>query len=888
MKSCYLKILLGAASSMVLSHAALAQEADDQDAEISAIEEVIVTGRAGGAPVTQFESSVSITTFNEEKIREAGALTLSDLFAEVPGVWAETSGGEAASNVFVRGIPAPGQFLFSKIHVDGLPVFEEHGIGFLTPDGMLRVDETISRVEAVRGGSSSIFASNAPGGIFNHITRRGTDTPEGILKGEYGNFNRFRVDGFYGGPIAEDTFVSIGGFYRVADGVRDPGFRGDEGGQLRASLTRLFDGGDITVTGGYVNERNIFYLPIPLDLDDSGDLTSVIGLDANFDTLVSDDSRVLNFIMPAGELEQFDLTDGIHNENFNVGIELNLEFNEWVISNKSRFVSGFVQFNTQIALDVEDGAVFLEGRLAELQGRIASGEFTGTSDEAFNDTTSLAVEFVNGSPFAFNPPGTDAGGNNGNGLIGTSIFFATRSEFENFQNDLQVGREFDLFGKHNLTIGFYASVYSIDQTQLFSSNVHEIDGSPENLEILALNDAGETVGTVTQGSFDNFGGGAFENYLGDGDVFAIYLSDEWAITDKLRLDLGFRYEAIEIDGAVETPGSFNLSDDNPLLADGALPTLADNDIISGIGIFNPFQQTYGEFSYSFGVNYEITESIAFYSRVSDGARTPTMDDLAVGTLTALGLLADGTITGTVDEFLSDNILVNDIFQVEGGFKISLPYIEAFVTGFFSSFDDSTFSETVELTPGEFANITLVQSSSTLGIEAEAQVGPFYGFSLNAKGTFQRPEFNDFAFLTPLPPGVDPGSIGPGDVAGNDVNRIAGRIINIRPKYEFYVDYLEGFAGSVFVDIMNVDDRFSDPANTIILPGFTTLGAGFTLNYGSNLELTIIADNLTNTIGLTEGNPRTDTLAGPAAAADIATFARPIVGRNLRLSLAYRF
>ncbi|MEL7452803.1 MAG: Plug domain-containing protein [Pseudomonadota bacterium] len=115
---------------------AMAQDTTVGEESERTLDQVIVTGRAGNSDITQFESTVSISTFDEEAISDAAPLTLTDLFAQVPGVWAESSGGQSAANVFIRGIPAPGQFLFSKIHVDGLPVFEEHGIGFLTPDGL--------------------------------------------------------------------------------------------------------------------------------------------------------------------------------------------------------------------------------------------------------------------------------------------------------------------------------------------------------------------------------------------------------------------------------------------------------------------------------------------------------------------------------------------------------------------------------------------------------------------------------------------------------------------------------------------------------------------------------------------------------------------------------
>jgi hypothetical protein len=48
---------------------------------------------------------------------------------------------------------------------------------------------------------------------------------------------------------------------------------------------------------------------------------------------------------------------------------------------------------------------------------------------------------------------------------------------------------------------------------------------------------------------------------------------------------------------------------------------------------------------------------------------------------------------------------------------------------------------------------------------------------------------------------------------------------------------------------------------------------------------IVGNNLTNEIGLTEGNPRTGQVIGQAGEVGMA---RPILGANGRLTLSYRF
>ena len=55
----------------------------------------------------------------------------------------------------------------------------------------------------------------------------------------------------------------MGGFYRYDHGVRDPGFPGIRGGQLKANVTRLLDNGYLRFSVKYLDDRNQFILPLP-------------------------------------------------------------------------------------------------------------------------------------------------------------------------------------------------------------------------------------------------------------------------------------------------------------------------------------------------------------------------------------------------------------------------------------------------------------------------------------------------------------------------------------------------------------------------------------------------------------------------------------------------
>jgi outer membrane receptor protein involved in Fe transport len=428
----------------------------------------------------------------------------------------------------------------------------------------------------------------------------------------------------------------------------------------------------------------------------------------------------------------------------------------------------------------------------------------------------------------------------------------------NFQNDFQLSRDFVASGEHTLTLGGYASFANYRSVWNFNDNLLEVDGSPSGLDIFAVDDDTDTVvGAVTQNSFTRFGS-FYRDYDADTRTLAIYANDEWQVTDRLRLDGGIRFESLRIEGVAERLETFDLSNQNDAGGLNGLETLADDAVTAGSGTFDPFSETYDEFAWAIGGNYTLTDQIAFYARANDAFRTPDPNDLA------------GNPAGAGD------LPVNEIFQAEGGVKYDSPYLRAFVTGFFSDFTDQVFSDPVLDENGNTIEAQTLLESETIGLEAEVDVGPFMGFSVNSKITLQEPEIKGFQIV-----GADANPAG-SDFIGNEIQRIAGRILIVEPRYDFSTPQ---FDGSVFLNIYNVDDRFANNGNSVILPSYTTLAVGATLDW-NGFELTFTGDNLTNEIGVTEGNPRTDFFA--SGDSSIATFARPIVGRNFRVKLGKRF
>ncbi|MEO5934445.1 MAG: TonB-dependent receptor plug domain-containing protein, partial [Duganella sp.] len=206
------------------------------------MERVVVTGTTTGS--SKMKTSVSISTIEGDAIKNSAALSAAEVLRAVPGVRAESSGGEGNANITVRGVPvSAGGARYVQIQEDGLPVLQSGDFNFITPDSYVKIDGTLDHLEVVRGGSASTLASNSPGGIINFISKTGKEKGGsiGISRGLGSDQTRYDFD--YGAPISERTRFFIGGSYRSGEGVRKTGLNMEEGGQIRGNITHELDNG---------------------------------------------------------------------------------------------------------------------------------------------------------------------------------------------------------------------------------------------------------------------------------------------------------------------------------------------------------------------------------------------------------------------------------------------------------------------------------------------------------------------------------------------------------------------------------------------------------------------------------------------------------------------
>lgn len=812
-------LALGAVIAM--SNAASAQQSapaapakDD-----SAFDEIIVTGTANG--VRKFDTSYAISSLTAETIKRIAPLSTADLLGTLPGIFAESSGGEASNVYRVRGIPNEGSFY--AFHEDGMPLYPESAGFFFTGDGIMRTDIMTKSFQAVRGGTAPIFATNSTA-LFNHITRQGGENSEAAARVTLGDSGYYRGDAFWSGKIAEKTYLAAGGYYRYNEGYRDNGFPNDKGGQFRVNLRREFEGGEVRAFAKIFDEHNVFLLPIPLaDPNTGASLDKYIDVFTGTMNTSALKTAVFKYRNPDGTIvsENRDLSNGRHTSYNQVGVDLDWSFAGFKIANKARAIRGKLNFDALYSGSaLNTAAAFAAPRLAAAQG-------------AFAGTTRLGYAFAGSKGLSVYDPTTDSG------LITQLDYRNIQSDFQAISDDLRVTRSFDLLGKHEVTAGVFVTRYI--QTSQWRSNAYiaETRSNPRLLDLVAYNAAGGVTGFVTDNGVLTYGSTLFGGKAITKE-HSFYLTDTWRPIEALAIDAGFRQVENSATGYSNGLTVANLGDPT---------TLADN-ATRAFTAPGARSYKYDVTAWTVGANYTLTPSLGVYARASKAYRGPSEFNILLP-------IAGGFTSAE---------------QYEAGVKLDTEKLSVFATAFYSKFDPFTASlfET-NPTTGAVGFINFIGSVKSPGVEVDFSYRPTSMFSIEGSYTYNDAQIGDFAPA----PGA-PATARATNSDGNQPIRQPKVYGNIRPSLNFKIGEWDAIADLRY---NFVGDRYVDLLNRTLLPKYHTLGAGFTVSNAA-WDAQIVGDNLTNEKGITEGNPRTDQLSGQGTA--VVNYGRPIFGRSVKV------
>lgn len=813
---------------LCLSQPALAADAGPAPAADTpaANNDIIVTGRAGNTARRKVEASYAISTLSAADIQFKAPIGVGEALKNVPGFWIESSSGEASGNVRVRGIPNDGYSQLA-LQEDGLTIQHDAGLGWLNADQAFRMDSTVERVEVVRGGPSSIFASNAPGATVNFITRKGGDHFEAFAKYEVSSYNSHRFDGWLGGPIGSTPWrYFVGGFYRLSDGRRTSGYGQDKGGQIRGTLSGDFNWGSLMLGVKRIDDRIGNSMVSPFVNDGNGNPEGVPGFNALYDNIAGPETRYFNFRKADGSTYAFD--DGVGTTvkltQLTAELKLNLA-KDFTFKNNARYRDSWTRRNAVTPYSVYKASDLLSA-LSPYAATVAGGKSVGY---VYTDTPGTVANMTNA---------------NGNGLALVDLIRSFTVPEKEFVDDARFQKTAYLFGqKHDLAFGGYYAHVSEAYQSTSATAITDVQNNARLLDVYVLDASGKPIQSLTENGILSYGA-EYANGRGHSDTVALYGSDEWQITPKLRLDGGIRWEQVWVQGQVEGSKSINLNQS---------ATIADNSVLSGTGVYTPFNRTFNHAGWTLGANYQFQPSFGAFARYTSTFRLPSVGDFISNA--------------------NNNPIVQTMNFTEVGLKFQRPTFNAYLTGFRSIY--KSYAITDYKTVGtSFIAQTVYGDTNTWGVEAEATWHPRTWFDIHGQYTWQDPKFSHFLYTNSS--GVLT------DYSNHQLIRVPKNSWRVSPAVNLLGQKLR-----VQADVSFYGKRWSDVANAVKLPSYTTLDLEAQYSVNKRLMLNFYVDNLTNTIGLTEGNPRAGTIDNTEVGA--ATYlARSIFGRSFRGAISYKF
>jgi len=554
----------------LFSQSVVAQEAEDKDVEV-----IVVSGTPAGAGVNKKDASFAITNVDASSIEKLAPKSTADLFKAVPGVWAESSGGESGANVFVRGFPGGGDAPFLTVSLEGSPVYPAPTLSFLENSTLFRLDETIETMEALRGGPNPVVSNGQPGLTTNFRLKRGSDDTEALAKYSTSDYGLQRADLVLSGELADDFYYMIGGYVKRSPGIRDAGFNSEQGQQFTINLTKEFDDGEINLYTRRTDDHGTWYLPTPLN---------VAGVDASYTQIGTNNRQATIHFGPDNEPQAIDFAEG----------------RGW----DGHVSGGSIKLNLDNGLTITDRFSLTQGK-ANTYGLVPNGSAT-TIGQVLADKYDPELENAPTASYIANLSvvGAVTGETYADGTPVQQIGrWVVLKDIEAFTNDLAITKKWD---KLTTSVGLYtANTKADDWWSLGNHSYHVLEAGGENLSVNYLDEmvvAPEDRQSKMECNLALAGcGWNYDiNSTGDATTQALYTAINYKLNDDLTLDLGLRRENHKVEYTVDVE------------QDGDIDAVVSYDE--------------SKTSWTTGANYSINDTMATFVRFNKGYKMPYFDD----------------------------------------------------------------------------------------------------------------------------------------------------------------------------------------------------------------------------------------------------------------------
>ncbi|WP_299676045.1 TonB-dependent receptor domain-containing protein [uncultured Tenacibaculum sp.] len=787
------------------------------------LDEVVLT--ASSTFRSQKNAPLSITSLKQKEITKLSANSQADIIRSVPGVTAEGGGGETATNVFVRGLPSGGQYVFNPLQYDGMPLMSTFGLNSSAHDVYARPDIGFKGFEFVRGGAAVLYGAGSVAGILNYTSKTGDTDANNIINVEWANKGRVKTDFYTGGRLGgedSDTYYAFTGFVRYDDGPIVTGLP-TKGAQFRGNIKKKFENGSLTVHGQYINDNAQFFLPLPLDGASRSRLTGNDGEEVF--QLLSGELANTSFRTPGG-IYNSPIEDGVSTKGGYVLTDFNYNFTDDL---KFKSKIRFAEYEHNFALYIGgNGANNNPITLNEYVNNVAPGN-TGFTATYQGSTVPV----------------------NGNDLVLDNLHIDRLRPMTDYAGEAAIVKKINTDnGSHSITLGTFLARSEAEDVNFQYRVLSEFNNNPRLINLSYTDGGGNNV-VYSEGGLYNRIGMTSNRFLTQ-NRSAVYITDEM-IFDRWRFDVGFRLES--------TDGVFSNGNiieeqvyDNPELT----PELAN--VSYADGSFTRASVSATDWAVSLAGLYELKENVNLYANFSKGYFFPQLRGFAP--------ISTGVTNSKYDS--------EQIIQFEAGAKYGSEKLSGSFAAYYVGLSDR-IRITQGFNAGQLVDLTRSsQNTATFGIEANWDYKFIENLSFRGTLTYQDHEITE---------NVDEDLVNGGSTSINEGNKLARQPNFITALGLHYDDkkfdgvFSLNYTGSKFAaDNNNVE---LDPISIV------RLGAGYTFDLNEkrdNLRLGFSVFNLFDTDGVTEGDPRNVNQAGDAE----FFFGRPILPRRLFLTATFNF
>ena len=789
------------------------------------LDEVVLT--ASSTFRSQKQAPLSISSVKMKEITKLSANSQADILRSVPGITAEGGGGETASNIFVRGLPSGGQYVFNPLQYDGMPLISSFGLNSSAHDVYARPDIGFKGVEFVRGGSAVLYGAGSVAGIINYTSKTGDANPGNIINLEVANQGRFKTDFYSGGQLggeASNTYYAFTGFVRHDRGPIDVGLP-TKGIQFRGNIKKKFDKGSFTLHGQFINDKAQFYLPIPLS---GGNRERINGNDGEpVEQLLTGALANTSFNTPGGVYNS-PIADGVSTTGGYLLGDFNYRFNDDLkFQSKVRYANYKHNFALYVGGNGDNGNPITLNNYVE---SIAPG----------NQGYTAAYQSGSGGQI------------NGSDLVIDNLHVDRLRPMTDYSGEFNLTQTINTSngGSHNVTLGSFIARSEAEDVNYQYRVLTEFNNDPR-LVNLSYTDAGGNNVVYSQGGLYNRIGQTSNNFLSQNRL-AFYLTDEM-IFDKWRFDVGFRWEHTDGQnnrGGIASETVYN----NPDL------TTELSDVQSADGTFLRTKVNASAWAISLAGLYELTETTNLYANFSKGYFFPQLRGFA-------------PVAGINESVYEPE----DIIQFEAGAKFGNQNFSGSIAGYYVGLTDRV-SIRQAIVGGQLIDETRAeQNTRTIGLEATWDYTLTENLNLRGTATYQAHEITK---------NINFDLVNGTSTEANVGNELA-RQPNLLGGLGLYYDNATFDANFGF---NYTGKKFTDDTNNIELDAITIgrLGAGYTfaeLDNNQSVRLGFSVFNLFDSSGITEGNPR----AGSAGQTETEFFVgRPILPRRFFLTATFNF